>query len=376
MSKSKHSEISTAHRFILSGGGTGGHLFPAIAIANQLKAKFPDAEFLFVGAKGKMEMEKVPLSGYEIKGLWISGFQRNELWRNLNLPFKLLDSFIKSRRIIKKFKPTVAIGTGGYASFPLLFMASRNNIPTLIQEQNFFPGISNKLLAKHVDKVCTVYPGMEKYFPKEKIVITGNPIRADIQLSTQNKDKYYEIFGFDKNKKTLLVIGGSLGAKTINQAILSGIDYLKEKDIQLIWQTGRYYDELTEIHGVETCKNCWIGSFINNMGVAYSIADLVVSRAGAISISELAVLGKASILIPSPNVAEDHQTKNAMALADGKASLVLNDKEAVEKLIPMVLNTINSDHVLNELSKNIENFARPESTSEIVKEVEKLIQTK
>jgi UDP-N-acetylglucosamine--N-acetylmuramyl-(pentapeptide) pyrophosphoryl-undecaprenol N-acetylglucosamine transferase len=370
----RNTHIKKPYRFVLSGGGTGGHLFPAIAIANQLKKNYPDAAFLFVGAKGKIEMEKVPLSGFEIEGLWISGFQRHDLWKNISLPFKLMSSILKSRRIIRKFKPDIAIGTGGYASFPLLFVAARKGIPTLIQEQNFFPGISNKLLAKKVHKICTVYPGMEKYFPKEKIIITGNPIRSDISLSSENSAKYYDHFNLDKSKKTLLVIGGSLGARTINQAILAGKELIEKQDIQLIWQTGRYYDELKKTHKLESTKACWIGPFINNMGVAYSIADLVISRAGAISISELAVLQKACILIPSPNVAEDHQTKNAMALVQAKAALMLKDHEAMEKLIPLALKTIENEKVLEELTSNMADFAKPESTSEIVGEITKLIE--
>ncbi|MBL6962706.1 MAG: undecaprenyldiphospho-muramoylpentapeptide beta-N-acetylglucosaminyltransferase [Bacteroidetes bacterium] len=364
---------SSPYRFILSGGGTGGHLFPAIAIANQLKERFPDAEFLFVGANGKIEMEKVPLSGFEIKGLWISGFQRKNLLKNISLPFKLIESLIKSKRILRKFRPHVAVGTGGYASFPLLFMAAKRNIPTLIQEQNFFPGISNKLLARHVDKVCTVYPGMEKYFPAAKISITGNPIRKDIKMPLENKDKYYENFGLDKNKKTLLVTGGSLGAKTINQSILFGIENFKDNQIQLIWQTGSYYQEIKKADQLASRSGSWIGPFINNMGEAYAIADMVVSRAGAISISELAVLEKACLLVPSPNVAEDHQTKNALALVDKKAALILSDDVAIEKLSSTVVSAMNNENLLAELRKNIGTFAKADSTSEIVNEIEKLM---
>jgi len=362
------------YRFIISGGGTGGHLFPAIAIANKLKSVFPESSIMFVGSKGKIEMEKVPLSGYPIKGLWISGFQRYNMYRNILLPFKLLHSFLVSYFLIKKFKPHAAIGTGGYASFPLLFIASKMKIPTLIQEQNFFPGISNKLLARSANKICTVYPGMEKYFPVNKIVITGNPIREDIRMNPENKEKYFDEFNLQPDKKTLLVLGGSLGAKTINEAMLAHYQSIIDQNIQIIWQAGRYFNELKNLQNWRTVKGLWLGEFIQDMAAVYTISDLVVSRAGAITISELAALEKACILIPSPNVTEDHQTKNALALVDKKAALYIKDNEVMASLHEVIMATILNNETLNLLSTNIKSFARIQSTAEITEEIIQLIQ--
>jgi len=360
-------------RFIISGGGTGGHLFPAIAIANKLKSLYPDSEIMFVGSKGKIEMEKVPLSGYPIKGLWISGFQRNNMWRNVLLPLKLIHSFIISFFLVKKIKPHVAIGTGGYASFPLLFVASKLKIPTLIQEQNFFPGISNKLLARSVKRICTVYPGMEKYFPAEKIVITGNPIREDIRIDLSNKAKYYEAFGLNPDKKVLLVLGGSLGAKSINEALQKHYESFIGQGMQIIWQAGRYYNELKTQKDWSSVSGLYLKDFIHDMTSVYTIADLVVSRAGAITISELAVMEKACVLVPSPNVTEDHQTKNALALVEKKAALFIKDNE-VNLLLPEIVNaTVFNDNLLRLLSENIKQFAQKQSTNEISAEIIKLI---
>jgi UDP-N-acetylglucosamine--N-acetylmuramyl-(pentapeptide) pyrophosphoryl-undecaprenol N-acetylglucosamine transferase len=363
--------VKKTYRFILSGGGTGGHLFPAIAIANELKKQFPESEFLFVGAKGKMEMEKVPKAGYKIEGLWIGGFQRQNMLKNLSLPFKIISSLNKSGRLLRKFKPDVVIGTGGYASFPLIYKAAKKGIPSLIQEQNFFPGVTNKYLSKYVNSVCTVYEGMEKYFAKEKIKITGNPIRKELLTKVDKKEAFAK-FGLQEDKKTLLVIGGSLGARTLNLAMKKSLQNLLNSDIQIIWQTGKFYIEELKKE-VSTHPNLWMDAFIDDMPSAYAAADLVVSRAGAISISELAALGKACVLIPSPNVAEDHQTKNAMSLVKEKAAELIPDKDAVSMLENQVLVLLSEELKLNELSKNILAFAKPNATELIVEEIKQLI---
>jgi UDP-N-acetylglucosamine--N-acetylmuramyl-(pentapeptide) pyrophosphoryl-undecaprenol N-acetylglucosamine transferase len=361
--------------FILSGGGTGGHFYPALAIANKLKQHFPDANILFVGAIGKIEMEKAPLSGFPIEGLNIGGFQRSKMLKNLGLPFKILSSLIRSRQIIKKHKPAVVIGTGGYASFPLIYAASRKKIPSLIQEQNFFPGITNKYLAKYVNKVCTVYEGMEKYFPASKIVVTGNPVRESLKDSSSKRNEAYHFFGFDKNKRTLLILGGSLGARTINRSIGQGLDALMQiTDIQVLWQCGKiYYDNILERIGQKIPSNVKILPFIDQMDYAYAIADLVVCRAGAISLSELAIVKKPLILIPSPNVAEDHQTKNALSLTEKDAAILIRDDQAREDLIP-VINSLFADPTrMALLAENISKFAKPDATENIVKEIIELI---
>ena len=364
------------YRFILSGGGTGGHLFPAIAIANKIKSLYPDAAILFVGALGKIEMEKVPLSGFPVKGLWISGFQRKDMLKNLSLPFKLTYSFARSWLIIRKFRPDAAIGTGGYASFPLLFVASKLKIPTLVQEQNFFPGVSNKMLAKTADRICVAFRGMEKYFPAGKIVITGNPVREDIRLVPEQKEKFCQAFGLEPVKKTLLLIGGSLGARVLNEAMLQSVERLLENNIQVIWQAGRYHEELAGNPALKDKKGLWTGAFINDMTAAYNVADLVVSRAGAISISELAVMKSACILVPSPNVTADHQTKNAMALVEKEAALLVKDQEAVGSLGKLILDTIRDEAKLESLRKNIGSFAYGQATADIVREIISLIQKK
>lgn len=355
---------------IISGGGTGGHIFPAIAIANAIKAKQPDAEILFVGAEGRMEMEKVPAAGYKIVGLRISGFQRKLSLKNFLVPFKIIASMLKSARIIKEFKPDVAVGVGGYASGPLLQTAVRKKIPALIQEQNSFPGITNKILAKRVDKICVAYSGMEKFFPAKKIIITGNPVRQDITDLQQKRSEAYKFFGVDPGKKTLLVIGGSLGALTINESIAGCLKLLAENNIQVIWQTGKsYYETARQIFNSSPGGRGWVGAFITRMDFAYSIADMVVSRAGAISVSELCIAAKAVILVPSPNVAEDHQTKNAMALVNQNAALLVKDAEARTILGKKIMELANDEMLKNSLEKNISRMARKDAAAVIAGEV-------
>ena len=357
-------------RVILSGGGTGGHIFPAVAIANAIKAAVPKAEILFVGAKGRMEMEKVPAAGYPIEGLWISGLQRRLTTDNLMFPFKVVASLYNARKIIKSFKPDVVIGTGGYASGPTLRMASWLGIPTLIQEQNSFPGITNKMLASRADRICVAYEGMEKFFPAAKIRLTGNPVRNDIEFNSNTKEEALIHFNLQNNKTTVLVVGGSLGARTINQSMEAGLARLAEANIQLIWQTGKHYAEkaLTAVkeypqNGITTFP------FIKEMDKAYAAADIVISRAGAIAISELCITGKPCILVPSPNVAEDHQTKNARALSDQGASLLISDREAPEKLIEAILSLASNVTEQEKLSKNISALAKHNSARQIAVQV-------
>lgn len=356
-------------KIIISGGGTGGHIFPAIAIANALRVIDKNVEILFVGAEGRMEMEKVPAAGYKIEGLWISGLQRRLTIDNLSFPFKVISSLMKAKRIIKNFKPDVAVGTGGYASGPLLRVASGMKIPALIQEQNSFPGITNKLLGGRVNKICVAYEGMEKYFPKEKIIVTGNPVRQDILSLEGKRTEALKYFGLNPEKKTLLVVGGSLGARTINESMAGCLDMLLKNNIQVIWQTGKNYS-FPNGGGKE---GAWVGAFIAKMDLAYACADIVVSRAGAISLSELAIVKKPCILVPSPNVAEDHQTKNAMALVKYDASLFVKDSEAREKLGKEIINLMNDVQKQNKLSENISKLAFPNSAEVIAKEVTKLV---
>ena len=357
-------------KVIISGGGTGGHIFPAIAIANALKEIDKNVEILFVGAEGRMEMEKVPAAGYKIEGLWISGLQRRLTVDNLSFPFKVMSSIMRSKKIIKSFKPDVAVGTGGFASGPLLRVAARMGIPTLIQEQNSFPGITNKILGRKVDKVCVVYEGMEKYFPKKKIILTGNPVRRDILSLEGKKAEAMKQFELDPTKKTLLVIGGSLGARTINESIFASLELLKQNSIQVIWQTGKGFIEKAQKSFVK--HNGWVGAFITRMDLAYAAADIVVSRAGAISLSELAIVKKPVILIPSPNVAEDHQTKNAMALINNNAAVLVKDIEAREKLGKEIIALMNDTQKQLTLAENISKLAFPNSAEVIAKEVIKL----
>lgn len=353
-------------RVILSGGGTGGHIFPAVAIANAVKEVAPGAEIMFVGAKGRMEMEKVPAAGYPIQGLWISGLQRRLTTDNLMFPFKVVSSLYNARKIIKSFKPDVVIGTGGYASGPTLWMASWLGIPTLIQEQNSFPGITNKMLAPKADKICVAYPGMEKYFPASKISITGNPVRHDIEFNNSLKDEALKHFGLKSGKATLLVVGGSLGARTINHSIHAGLRILADSNIQVIWQTGSHYAIQAskavldyQLNGIITAP------FIKEMDMAYSAADIVVSRAGAIAISELCLTGKPSILVPSPNVAEDHQTKNAQALSSRNAAILVKDSDAPVSLVSTITTLAANSTEQKNLSTNISLMAIRNSAHQI-----------
>lgn len=360
------------YKFIISGGGTGGHIFPGIAIANELKHRYPLCEILFVGANGKMEMQKVPDAGYLIKGLDIQGLQRKLTLSNFLFPWKVWKSIQAAKKILKEFKPDVVIGVGGYASAPTLRAATTLGIPTLIQEQNNYAGLTNKWLSKNVNTICVAYPHMEKFFPKEKIVFTGNPVRDIIAKSNWSRKNGLEKFGLSISKKTVLAIGGSLGARTINQAIESLIPYFIDNDIQLIWQTGElYYKQVFD--RIEKRDSIVIKDFVINMEVAYACADIVISRAGAISVSELCIVGKPTILIPSPNVAEDHQTKNAMALVDANAARIVKDEEAQSKLKDTIEEILNDEDMQTTLSKNIKKFESKDAVVKIVDEIERII---
>ncbi len=360
-------------RIMISGGGTGGHIYPAVSIAQSLQDMLSDVEILFVGAKGKMEMKKVPDAGFEIVGLWISGLQRSLSLQNLMFPFKVVSSVWKAFGLIRKFKPDAVIGVGGYASGPLLFAATRKGIPTLIQEQNSYAGLTNKLLAKRVNKICVAHGGMEKYFPASKLVITGNPVRKTILLDASRKNEAYQFFNFSESKKTILIVGGSLGARSINEFILAGYDQLKNSGYQVIWQTGGfYYKEMLERAG-EIHDNFRIFDFLKEMNFAYAVADVVISRAGALSIAELMLTGKSSILVPSPNVAEDHQTINAMALVERDAALLVRDSEGGKKLIDVTFELINNEEKKAQLSKNIKAMAHANAAGDIANEVIKMI---
>ena len=364
MSKNKN-------HIIISGGGTGGHIFPALSIANALKEALPDVSVLFVGAVGRMEMEKVPEAGYEIIGLPIMGMPRKISFRFLVFGFKLFKSLIMANKLIKKYKPLVVIGVGGYASGPVLKAANRKGIPTVLQEQNSFAGVTNRLLAKKAAKICVAYESMERYFPKEKIVITGNPVRKDLLSSRANKEEACAHFKLNSKERVILVLGGSLGAGSINQALKANLELLKSSSIQWIWQCGnRFY---AENKGLVRSENIVLHDFIKRMDMAYRAADLVISRAGAGTISELSLLKKASILVPSPNVAEDHQTKNAMALVNRSAAVLVSDKDAPQKLVSMAMDLCMDELRCSQLSKNIENFAYANSDQQIVDEVIKLI---
>lgn len=362
-------------RIIVSGGGTGGHIFPAVSIANAIKALHPEAKILFVGAEDRMEMQRVPDAGYEIVGLPVAGFNRQHLLKNFSVILKLLKSRRKARRILKQFKPQVAVGVGGYASGPTLNMAGKLGIPTLIQEQNSYAGVTNKLLAKKASKICVAYDGMERFFPADKIIMTGNPVRQDL-LKPVPHDAAVSSFHLDPSKKVVLILGGSLGARTINNTLIAGLSLLKENpDIQFIWQTGKIYIEQVKaaVDAFGELPNLYVNDFIKDMGTAYAAADLVISRAGAGSISEFCLLGKAVILVPSPNVAEDHQTKNALALVNKEAALYVKDVEAVEKLLPTTLNVVRDDEQLKKLRTNILKLALPDAAEKIAREVLKLI---
>lgn len=367
-------DLGGAFRVIISGGGTGGHIFPAIAIANAIKLKYPNSEILFVGAEGKMEMEKVPAAGYKIVGLPIMGIQRKLTLQNLKVPFKLLYSLIKARKIIKEFKPNVVVGVGGYASGPLLKIATSMGVPALLQEQNSYPGVTNKILAKKVQKICVAYHGMEQFFPKEKIVFTGNPVRQDIVDLTNKREKGLAEFGLSANKKVVLVIGGSLGARTINESIDAGLDLISENNMQLLWQTGKgYAEKAAESVAKYPNKGIVTMPFIAAMDLAYAVADVVISRAGALSVSELCLTEKPSILVPSPNVAEDHQTKNAMALVNQHAAILVKDVNAKTELISALIELVENTSTQEQLKKNIKLLAKPDAASQIADEVIKLI---
>jgi UDP-N-acetylglucosamine--N-acetylmuramyl-(pentapeptide) pyrophosphoryl-undecaprenol N-acetylglucosamine transferase len=360
-------------KVILSGGGTGGHIFPAVSIANEIRSIVPDAEILFVGALGKMEMEKVPAAGYKIIGLPIAGIQRKLTLSNLKFPFLLIKSILKARSVVKEFKPNVVVGTGGYASGPLLRAATSMGIPALIQEQNSYAGVTNKWLSKKASKICVAYEGMDKFFPKEKIILTGNPVRQDIKDVEQKRGEGQNFFGLDPNKKTLLIIGGSLGAKGINEAIGQGLQQLAESSIQTIWQTGKtYFEKAKQQAEPFASKNIQALDFISRMDLAYSIADCVISRAGAGAVSELCIVKKPSILVPLPTAAEDHQTKNAMSLVNKNAAILVKDSEAKEKLVKEVIVLMNDPNKQNELKKNISALALYNSANIIAKEVLKL----
>lgn len=357
-------------RFIISGGGTGGHIFPALAIAEALKEQCPEAEFLFVGAKGRMEMTKVPEAGYEIVGLDIAGFQRKELLKNLSLPFKLIKSIWMSLELLRKFKPDAVVGVGGYASGPLLFATGVLRVPYLIQEQNSYAGVTNRILAGNAKKICVAYENMDKFFPKKKIVFTGNPVRKNLQEVNLQKLPAMLNFKMAAEKKTILVIGGSLGARSINEAVAEGLEKINQKEVQLIWQTGKgYFEKAQELTKPRPLSNGWgdvkVFDFIKRMDWAYAAADLVISRAGALSVSELALIGKPCILVPSPNVAEDHQTKNAAALANNGAAILVKDHETKEQLIEKALETVQNDKKLRTLSENIKHWGKPSAASEI-----------
>ena len=365
--------MSSELRVIISGGGTGGHIFPAVSIANAVKDLRPDAKILFVGALGRMEMQRVPAAGYDIKGLPIQGFDRKNLLKNVKVLYKIWKSQRMARQIIKEFRPQVAVGVGGYASGPTLNMAAAQGIPCLLQEQNSYAGVTNKLLAKKAAKICVAYEGMERFFPAEKIMLTGNPVRQQLLESTVTSEAAVRSFGLDPEKKTILLVGGSLGARTINESVLQHLDLIKNGDVQFIWQTGKFYSaEIAERLKGHEMAQLKVLDFISDMAAAYKAADLVISRAGASSVSEFCLLGKPVILVPSPNVAEDHQTKNALALVHRDAALYVKDAEAKEQLLPLAIATVHDDAKLESLSKNVLKLALPDSARIIAQEVIKL----
>ena len=366
-------------RVIISGGGTGGHIFPAVSIANEIKAKRPDAKILFVGAEGRMEMQRVPAAGYPIKGLPIAGFNRKKLLKNIPVLFKIMESRRMARRILRDFRPQVAVGVGGYASGPTLNVAESMGIPTLLQEQNSYAGVTNKLLAKKARKICVAYDGMSRFFPADKILFTGNPVRQNLLEGTVQKDDAVRSFGLVPGKRTILVIGGSLGARTLNESILGNLPLVKQQNnVQFVWQTGKYYSSAIkeELDRRGCPDNLKVMDFIADIKQAYAAADLVISRAGAGSISEFCLLGKPVILVPSPNVAEDHQTKNALALVQKNAALYVPDAEARRSLLPLAINTVADHEKLESLSRNIIQLARPNAASDIADEVIKLAEGK
>lgn len=360
-------------KVILSGGGTGGHIYPAIAIANEIKLRYPQADILFVGANDRMEMEKVPEAGYPIKGISIAGIQRKLSLENLKLPFKVINSLRTCRKIIKDFKPDLVIGTGGYASGPLVYAAAKLNVPALIQEQNSYAGVTNKLLAKQVDKICVAFKGMESFFPANKIEITGNPVREDIVKANLSAAEARKALGLDENKKTLLVIGGSLGARRINQLIEKNIALFEDLDVQVYWQCGKLYYEEYKQYNSETLK---VSAFIQQMEQAYAAADFIISRAGALSIAELCIVAKPSIFIPSPNVAEDHQTKNAQAIVDENAAIMIREAELDSNFETEFKKLLADENLQKQLGENIIALAKPNATKHIVDIAEKILTQK
>lgn len=361
-------------RVIISGGGTGGHIFPAVSIANAIKELHPDADILFVGAEGRMEMHRVPAAGYPIKGLPVAGFDRKNLLKNIPVLIKLFKSQRLARKIVKGFRPHVAVGVGGYASGPTLKVAGNMGIPTLLQEQNSYAGVTNKLLAKQAKKICVAYEGMERFFDKNKIILTGNPVRQGLLNETTTREEAIASFGLDPNKRTILILGGSLGARTINQCLMNNLNKVKSSDVQFIWQTGKIYIEEAQVAVKQAGElpMLHVTDFISDMAIAYRAADLVISRAGAGSISEFCLLQKPVILVPSPNVAEDHQTKNALALVNKNAALYVKDVDAKELLLDKAIETVNQPELLRNLSKNIAELAFTDSANVIAKEVIKL----
>lgn len=357
-------------KIIVSGGGTGGHIYPAISIANALKQKHSNCEILFVGAEGKMEMEKVPAAGYDIVGLPIRGLQRSFSKENLKFFSRLLKSIWKAKAIVKGFKPDAVVGVGGYASGPLLRVATKLGVPALIQEQNSYAGITNKLLAKKAKKICVAYEGMDRFFPKNKIILTGNPVRKDLMEIESKKDEAIQYFELDPNKKTILIVGGSLGARTINNSLLKSLDAVSQSNVQFIWQTGKFYiDKVNEEMKNWDLPNLKVHAFLSRMDLAYAAADIVISRAGAGTISELCLVSKPSILVPSPNVSEDHQTKNALALVNKEAAMMVKDIEAEQKLIPEALSLIKNEEKLNRLSVNCKQLAKPNAADDIAEQI-------
>ena len=362
-------------RLIVSGGGTGGHIFPAISIANAVRERWPDSEILFVGAEGRMEMERVPAAGYRIIGLPVVGFDRKNMLKNISVLFKLLKSMRAANKIIADFRPDIAVGVGGYASGPILKAASSKGIPTLLQEQNSYAGVTNKMLAEKATTICVAYDGMERFFPKEKIVLTGNPCRQDLVISEENRRQGYEFFHLDPSRKTILMIGGSLGARTLNASLVAALPDIARSDVQVIWQCGKYYyEDMSRLDREGRLPdNVHLYDFVSRMDYAYSVADLVISRAGAGSISELCLLQKPVILVPSPNVAEDHQTKNALALVRKDAAVMISDADAPAKLFATALSLVHDDDRLKAMSINIGRLAQRDSAKRIVDEIEKIL---
>lgn len=364
-------------KVIISGGGTGGHIFPAIAIADELKRRIENIDLLFVGAEGRMEMERIPKAGYPIEGLWISGLQRRLTWKNILFPIKLVHSLVRARKILKRFRPKVVIGVGGYASGPTLFQAASLGIPTLIQEQNSYPGITNKWLARRVDRICTAYDQMDRWFPANKIQQTGNPIRKELKASSDQRAEALQHFGLNPDRKTMLVVGGSLGARTLNESVEAhGEAIVADPNVQVLWQVGKSYYQEFSMQKTHTLDQVHMVPFIDRMDLAYAAADLVIARAGALTVSELCLMAKPSVLVPSPYVAEDHQTKNAQSLVDKKAALLVPDDRARTELIPIALDLIHNEQQCNDLRNNIFQLAKPNATEKIVDEIIKLIEAK